>query len=95
MIEIEETGYIPVKINGEEKSLDLYETYNRVAELCKEFEGKTAREYHEAVRGYLQSIGFPECSHGTAMKFSEAIIAHVQGLQKKVESAESPSPTPN
>lgn len=95
MIQIEETGFLPVVIGGVELPLDLYLVHNRLSELRTESEGKSAGDFYESVKAYMAELGYPEVSHQTADKFAIAIWTHVGELQKKAQSAESPSPTPN
>jgi hypothetical protein len=69
MIDLDDDGFIPVKINGVEKRLDLYLVNNRLYELGRQKAGKPDHEYIAGVVELLAELGFPDCSHRLADRF--------------------------
>lgn len=90
-IQIEEDGFLPVTIAGVEVMIDLYTTHNRLIELRRQAETDETQTENHLVKEYVQSLGYPTISERTAVKFANAIFKAVDNIQKKDESAQSPS----
>lgn len=99
MVEIEDDGFLNVKIGDAEALIDVYSVYNKAIDINKsadaaEAEGKTPGESLNAQFVRLaESVGLPALSERASVKFAEAIFDHVASLRKKDGSAPSPSPS--
>lgn len=98
-IEIEEAGFISVRIGEQEIEVDLYSANNHL--ICASSEvtdelppdassAHRALAFQKKVAGYLQSVGFERVSLRAADAFADAIFSRVQSLGK----AEPGAPTP-
>jgi hypothetical protein len=90
--EIEERGFVAVKVAGTEVRLDLWEVNNRIVEIRGETADQPANAFNTAMVAYLKGLGYPAVSTRTACLFANRIAELTAGLEKKAESAESPSP---
>lgn len=86
----EDIGRAVVVIGGVEVSIDLYEANNRIYELATEFREKPTHEYHAALVNYIQSLGFPACSHYLADRFGASVVQAVEDLKKKAGGEQTP-----
>jgi hypothetical protein len=93
-VDLVESGFFVTKIGDIEKRLDLYDCYNAIVAIQREH-AEEVREQNAAVVKLLASHGFPDCSQRTAIAFISGVLRTVENLEKKAESAESPSPTAN
>lgn len=84
-IELEDLGFVTIAIGGVSQRLDLFAVNNKLWDLAKAHEGKSATDYHSAVVEFLKTLGFPECSHYLADKFIRAIWSAVDDIKKKEE----------
>lgn len=106
MIEITDSGFVPVRINGVEKPIDLFDAFNRLViiqqeadDACADVPAEHNRDAHKARRrnqgtaAYLDELGFGKVSHGLAIQFTNAVYQAVAGLEKKDESPASATPS--
>ena len=95
VIDITDDGFIPVRMNGITVEIDVYQTWNHLLEIGTQHEDKPVEEYHAAIVGHLDSLGFPgPISHRAACQFREKLWSHIESLQKKDGAGPTPgSPT--
>lgn len=98
-IQLEDDGFITVKLGEAEMQLDLYQVHNQMVELQRRLAGKPTHELHQAIVDMLREHGLPGCSHRLADRFAVAVSERVNALEeaakKKAPSSESASPTPD
>jgi len=92
---IEDDGMIPVVIGDVEIAVDVYEVYNRLVDIQAAAEAEDAPAdkptANAQIVALLVTLGFPQVSQRAAVKFAEAIFAHMGELRKKDTSAPSAS----
>jgi hypothetical protein len=98
-IQLEDDGFIHVKVGEAELQLDLYQVHNQMVELQRRLAGKPTHELHQAIVDMLREHGLTGCSHRLADRFAVAVSERVAALdeaaKKKGPSSASASPTPD
>jgi hypothetical protein len=87
-VDIAETGFFAAKIGDVEKKLDLYDVYNQLVEIQQEHPDRP-RDQNVATVALLERLGFGAVSHGSAVAFTNGVLATVGALEKKGESPAS------
>jgi len=89
MLEINDDGFVEVKLNGIVKRLDLYRVNNKLITLSNASPDPEGQ--NNKIVELLVAEGFGEVSHRAAIAFANAIAGAVADLKKKETSAVSPT----
>jgi hypothetical protein len=80
-INLEDDGFIYVKIDGVEQRLDLFQLNNEIFAIMEKY--KTASEQNAAIAELVQAKGFPPVSHKLACNLANAVQNAMESLKKK------------
>lgn len=93
---LKDDGYETVRLVDEagavvyETQLDLFEANNKLIDIFRANQGKSAVDYYDAVVSWLKEKGFPDVSHRFADNFVQGIFAKVKELKNDPAGAPAP-----